>query len=235
MADERAPLLHQENEKDALRVGDEEEQLKRSVPRRSRWFGVAPFVALCFLLFWTVALDAFDDYDYEESDVCLTPECVLASAELLTSRSPNYASIDPCTDFRSYMCEGFDNTHDLRPDQSDVGSFSVLAERGQSLLRHILEAPMPKSTFSESLSVDEDNFDKLRDAYDACLNESAIAEINVTPLNETVQMVLQFFEADKDTKKSLSEANSFLLSIGIQPFIELDIRVRPFPEELIAC
>lgn len=49
--------------------------------------------------------------------ICTTPGCVLAASELLRSMSPNYKDIDPCDDFRAYVCEGFDATHDLRSDQ----------------------------------------------------------------------------------------------------------------------
>lgn len=215
--EEQVPLLFNEKD-DETRSLEEGHQINRVARRRPGWIGAVPFFALCLFLLWTVALDISEEQD--EPDVCLTPGCVLASAELLTSRSPNYANIDPCDDFRSYMCEGFDATHDFRSDQSDIGSLSLLAERGQALLKHILEAPMPKVTLTEASSVDEHNFVKLRNAYGACLNETAIAEQDAGPLHELVE------EIWKAGAESLAQANIFLASIGVQPFLELDIRVR---------
>jgi endothelin-converting enzyme len=69
-----------------------------------------------------------------------------------------------------------------------------MAERSQSLLRHILETDYPKSSehshFSPTQlrasdkSADERNFDKMKAAYDACLNTDAIKEAGDLPLRD---------------------------------------------------
>jgi len=45
--------------------------------------------------------------------ICLKPACVLAASEIIENLSPRYDEIDPCTDFNKYVCEGFDEKHDL--------------------------------------------------------------------------------------------------------------------------
>jgi endothelin-converting enzyme len=75
--------------------------------------------------------------------VCLTPACVHASSEILYNLSPDYKNIDPCTDFEQLACGGWDDRHDLRPDQGDAFTGTIMSENSQMLLRHILEAPYP--------------------------------------------------------------------------------------------
>lgn len=81
-----------------------------------------------------------------ESDVCLTPACVHAASEILYNLSPNYKELDPCTDFEELVCGGWREHHDLRPDQGDAFTGTIMAEKSQQLLRHILEAPYPNKS-----------------------------------------------------------------------------------------
>lgn len=80
------------------------------------------------------------------SNVCLTPECVHASSEILYNLSPNYKELDPCEDFEELVCGGWTERHDLRPDQGDMFTGTIMEENSQILLRHILEAPYPKDS-----------------------------------------------------------------------------------------
>lgn len=78
--------------------------------------------------------------------MCFTPACIHASSEILYNLSPDYKNIDPCTDFERLVCEGWDERHDLRPDQGDAFTGTIMSESSQMLLRHILEAPYPKDS-----------------------------------------------------------------------------------------
>ena len=80
------------------------------------------------------------------SDICLTPECVHAASEILYNLSPDYQNIDPCTDFEELVCGGWRERHDLRPDQGDAFTGTIMSETSQTLLRHILESPYPGSS-----------------------------------------------------------------------------------------
>jgi endothelin-converting enzyme len=79
----------------------------------------------------------------DQPDVCLTPACVHAASEILYNLSPDYKSLDPCTNFEELVCGGWRDRHDLRPDQGDAFTGTIMVENSQLLLRHILEAPYP--------------------------------------------------------------------------------------------
>lgn len=78
-----------------------------------------------------------------KATVCLTPACVHASSEILYNLSPDYKEIDACTNFEELVCGGWGDRHDLRPDQGDAFTGTIMSENSQMLLRHILEAPYP--------------------------------------------------------------------------------------------
>lgn len=55
-------------------------------------------------------------------------------------------------------------------------------------------------------STDEDNFSTMKEAYNACLNETAIKEVGVQPLMDLIQQVANSFRVSNAT----SEANDAL-------------------------
>ena len=118
------------------------------------------------------------------STICLTPSCVLAVSTILENMSPDYRQLDPCVDFDKFVCEGFDERHDLRPDQGGIFTGTLMAERGQQILRHVLESPYPmdNSGFETQSSARKNIFNKLKDAYDSCLNVDQIEAAGSTPL-----------------------------------------------------
>ncbi|KAM0275049.1 hypothetical protein ACHAQH_007610 [Verticillium albo-atrum] len=150
-----------------------------------------------------------------KDDVCLTPACVHAASEILYNLSPDYKKLDACTDFEELVCGGWRDRHDLRSDQGDAFTGTIMAENSQLLLRHILEAPYPKS--AESDSADEGNFNKMKSAYDACLNEDAIKSSGIKPLKQTLDKLADVFPSD--TTKSLEDAILFLHKYGIAPLV----------------
>src|ERR1700761_5150986 len=75
--------------------------------------------------------------------MCLTPACVHASSELLYNLSPDYKTLDPCTDFEELVCGGWRDRHDLRSDQGDAFTGTIMSENSETLLRHILEGSYP--------------------------------------------------------------------------------------------
>ena len=61
-------------------------------------------------------------------DVCTEPACIHAASEILYNLSPNYVDIDPCTNFDTFVCAGWDDRHDLRPDQGGRFHFETRTE-----------------------------------------------------------------------------------------------------------
>ncbi|OSS43699.1 hypothetical protein B5807_11538 [Epicoccum nigrum] len=138
-----------------------------------------------------------------KSKLCLTPACVHAASEILYNLSPNYKELDPCTDFEELVCGGWRDRHDLRPDQGDAFTGTIMNENSELLLRHILEAPYPKdsqhSYFSpmqlgaNEKSADEENFDKMKAVYDACLDEDKIKSLGAKPLLKVLEEIKQAY------------------------------------------
>lgn len=83
---------------------------------------------------------------HRKSDLCLTPACVHAASEILYNLSPNYKELDPCEDFEELVCGGWRDRHDLRADQGDAFTGTIMSEQSELLLRHILEAPYPEDS-----------------------------------------------------------------------------------------
>lgn len=161
--------------------------------------------------------------------------------------SPKYPEIDPCDDFRSYVCEGFDLKTDLRSDQSDVSTFSVIEEENQIVLRHLLEPPFPTGSQSKAGNkiADKDILRKIQEAYNGCMAESSIAALGSTPLLSILLKIEELFPAGKprsdDTSSNTFEANqkvlhstredslsnviSYLMGIGVEAMIAMGVKV----------
>jgi hypothetical protein len=82
----------------------------------------------------------------DRAELCLTPACVHAASELLYNLSPNYKELDPCNNFEELVCGGWRERHDLRADQGDAFTGTIMSEQSQLLLRHILEAQYPEDS-----------------------------------------------------------------------------------------
>ena len=149
-------------------------------------------------------------------------------------------------DFRAYVCEGWDLKHDLREDQSDVFVGTIMAENSQLLLRHVLEAPIAKNTIRDRETVDEENFNKIYDAYNACLNETEIKKIGSSPLLNILLKIEELFPASRpnqmrglvpsmdhpqqksivyEGENELSNTMAYLMDIGVDTLVSFDIQV----------
>jgi endothelin-converting enzyme len=156
----------------------------------------------------------------EPGYVCTSPACVHAASELLYNLSPNYKELDPCTDFEEMVCGGWKERHDLRPDQGDAFTGTIMSENSQMLLRHILEASYPKDSAHSEFSpmqletttkdLDQANFKKLQDGYNACMNEGAIKKAGTAPLVEILDKIKDLYKVDKPCPSGEDLANTVL-------------------------
>jgi endothelin-converting enzyme len=119
----------------------------------------------------------------------------------LSNLDPNYEDIDPCTDFDKFMCGGWEETHDLRPDQGDIFTGTLMVERSQMLLRHILESVSSVKTLDSS--ADQDNFNKLKSSYEACMNENVIKQYGAKPLRSVIKKIQEVFPATTARKRKV--------------------------------
>lgn len=114
--------------------------------------------------------------------------------------SPNSRDIDPCENFDKYVCEGFNDKHDLRPDQGAQNTAFVMAEESERLLRHVLESPYEPEYRASSLDVDADHaiFEKLQDGYVACMDEKRLKEVRSKPLLQVLMKIAELYPQVED-------------------------------------
>jgi endothelin-converting enzyme len=103
--------------------------------------------AAASIVYYGAPQGSFSDIDVEKKpELCLTPACVHAASEILYNLSPQYKELDACDNFEELVCGGWRDRHDLRADQGDAFTGTIMSENSQMLLRHILEAPYPKDS-----------------------------------------------------------------------------------------
>lgn len=155
--------------------------------------------------------------------ICQTPECIHAASQILFNLDPNHAKIDPCTNFDDYVCGGWRERNDMRPDQGSIFAGTSMEETAQTRLRHILEASEAPD------QVDAGNFKKLKDAYNACLDEVTLQSRGAEPLIHTLAELQKVYSQGKtaasDSGDHLTEALLFLQRTGTNALISAGITV----------
>lgn len=230
----------------------EKPSFRRQVLRVWRWLrNNLKILALTALLFGgLIALLVFIGLHHSPvpeppvDPVCLTPACVIAAAGIMENMSPKYKDIDPCEDFNRYVCEGWEQRHDLRPDQDSVSSGSVMYEKSQQTLRHLLEAPYSDFEVVRSSGdrADRAIFNKIKSAYDACIDEATIRDHGSLPLLEVLRKVGEYFPVHGSLRDSgtpptnqhqakvfhfdenqLSKTVAYLASIGVDALVAFSV------------
>ncbi|OTB16113.1 hypothetical protein K445DRAFT_317105 [Daldinia sp. EC12] len=213
--------------------------------RRRRWISliVSAFLIVAFIVILILSglLSRARRKPGMSSSLCLSPACIHAASEILYNLSPDYKTIDPCTNFDTLVCDGFINRHDIPQDKSSYSTATIMSENGQTTLRHILESPYPTtskhSSFSPqnlikiAASTDEENFRMIQDAYNSCLDEATLQKVGVEPLVGLIDQVVASFPVDgtSGSDAPLGEADYAALSdtilllekIGVSSFIGL--------------
>jgi endothelin-converting enzyme len=68
---------------------------------------------------------------------------------------------------------------------------------------------------SVAKSADEENFDKMKAAYDACLNEDKLKDIGVKPLMHVLEMIKKAYPIDASDSHSVKDAILLLAKYGV--------------------
>ncbi|KAK4245734.1 hypothetical protein C7999DRAFT_42755 [Corynascus novoguineensis] len=125
---------------------------------------------------------------WQSSPVCNTPSCVHAASYVLQNLAPNWAEMDPCTDFDKMVCYG---TYEHNGD--DSGTFTKVRERTDRILRTIFESSssdealgVKSSLLTARSNIEEYNFDMLRTAYQACMNADPSTAAAIEPLQDLI-------------------------------------------------
>ncbi|KAJ5750355.1 Peptidase M13 neprilysin [Penicillium manginii] len=149
--------------------------------------------------------------------VCQTPECIHAASEILYNLDPKYNEIDPCTDFDQYVCGGWRERHDMRADQGSIFAGTIMEENAETTLRHVLEQSKARD------SADVNNFEKIKAAYDACLDESVIKQRGSKPLDDLLARLQSIYPSKSGliagTQDHLTSALLFLMKSGVEALV----------------
>ncbi|KAL4818010.1 hypothetical protein BDW67DRAFT_20837 [Aspergillus spinulosporus] len=152
----------------------------------------------------------------EPPAICQTPECVNAASDILRNLDPDYANIDPCTDFDQYVCGGWRNEHDMRPDQGSIFAGTYMEEASQTRLRHLLESPGPSDPADSKI------FEKLKAGYNACFNEDTVRIRGNEPLVKLLNDFEKIYSLDSvtgGTEAGLTDAVLYLYKNGVPALV----------------
>lgn len=101
----------------------------------------------------------------------------------------------------------------MRSDQGSLFAGTIMEETAQMQLRHILEAPKAPS------SADSENFDKLKAAYEACLDDATVRKRGSEPLEQILAHLEKVYSttgvSDRGAKDSLTDAVLYLMESGV--------------------
>ncbi len=92
-------------------------------------------------------------------------------------------SIDPCNDFYAYACSKWQAQNPVPADRPTWGRFNELQERGEYIVRDILEKAAAKTTGRTPYE------QKIGDYYASCMDESAIEKAGTKPLDHDLQSI----------------------------------------------
>jgi putative endopeptidase len=130
--------------------------------------------------------------------------CTLALAQTSTPTSnvrfsPDMLdkSVDPCTDFYAYACSKWQAQNPIPSDRPSWGRFNELQDRGEILVRGILEKYSlddPKRSPIEQ---------KIGDYYYSCMDEAAIEKAGSKPLQPTLERVAKLQSKEEFAKEAV--------------------------------
>jgi hypothetical protein len=116
--------------------------------------------------------------------LCTTQACTEYAKSVVSNFAPNYTAIDPCEDISEYVCGGFKQTHDYRPEQTSVSVRSAMSDLVRNIIQEILEGSYSDNfTLSgTNKTIRKENFEKMKTAYSTCMDEESIKKAGTAPL-----------------------------------------------------
>ena len=92
-------------------------------------------------------------------------------------------SVDPCTDFYAYACSKWQAKNPIPSDRPGWGRFNELQERGEYIMRDILQKYTANDTRRSAVE------QKIGDYYQSCMDEGAVEKLGAKPLSEDMNRI----------------------------------------------
>ncbi len=116
-------------------------------------------------------------------------------------------SADPCVNFYQYACGNFSKLYPIPPDKRGYGSFDIVYDHTQDVLRGLLDQLAQKSAQHTA------NEQKIGDYYASCMDEDAIDGKGLKPLQPELDRI-----AALHSKKELTDLLAHYQMINVGAF-----------------
>nr|RBQ98330.1 hypothetical protein FVER53263_11912 [Fusarium verticillioides] len=184
---------------------------------------------------------------YGTNSLCTTPACIEIADDILGSMATNHAKIDPCTDFDELVCGNWAERNPVPAGAMSVDVLGTVQSHVYDLVRRVLEGPYPSGPSAgwitvnltkEETKADKENFVKMQEAYQVCMNTTAHEEEGLSQLRQVAKTIAMTLPASGNGKKGavydhskgIGQLITLFESLGIettQRFIQIAEPLNP--------
>ncbi|KAF9575517.1 hypothetical protein EC968_002778 [Mortierella alpina] len=127
----------------------------------------------------------------ENNAVCNTIECYALAEGILSDMD---IQVDPCIDFSTFACGGYEARAEIPAYRTFVDNFETTENENKLVMRHILELnSSDPDLVSKDDPIAQQNLQKLRDLYTSCMNEDQFKKLGRKPLQAVLQKIIELF------------------------------------------
>ena len=106
-------------------------------------------------------------------------------------------SVDPCTNFYAYACSKWQAQNPVPADRSSWGRFNELQERGEYIVRRILQKYSASDPNRSAVQ------QKIGDYYESCMDESAIESAGTRSLENELKIINDLHSKQELAKEAI--------------------------------